>query len=366
MNKIGLTKFQNILNVLSSRVALNIYFWVLMLLIKMPDADDQTAYPKLFYYGMMVLYLSFFAVLAYVNNLVLMPKFFFKGKRLLYVLLAIVMVFVVSYAYTFFMKYMSVVFPGFDTMQTSIVMSPVSNDMSFDGVMNDIDTYFNLMIIWVLVFSLLGYYHHNSAKVKAMQQLISSHQEAELNFLKNQLNPHFLFNTLNNLYALTLKKSDEAPEAILKLSSVLRYVLYEADTRLVLFDQEKEIIQAYIDIEMLRIQDSPQIQFSITSDQSYLVPPLIWLPILENVFKHTRVVSDMEINFQLSIQNNKLRMFAKNNFAPASKTANNEKGGIGLDNLKKRLALLYPNQFHINQLVEDNYFSIEVTIDKLS
>ncbi len=366
MISMGLIKVQNILNILSSRVALNIYFWVFMLLIKMPDADDQTAYPKLFYYGMMVLYLSFFAVLAYVNNLVLMPNFFFKGKRLLYLLLAIVVVFMVSYAYTFFMKYMSMVFPGFDTMQTSIVMSPVSKDLSFDGVMNDIETYFSLMFVWVLVFSLLAYYHHNAAKVKAMQQLIISHQEAELNFLKNQLNPHFLFNTLNNLYALTLKKSDEAPDTILKLSSVLRYVLYEADTKFVLFDKEKEIIQAYIDIEMLRIQDSPLIQFSITSDQSYLVPPLIWLPILENVFKHTRVVRDMEINFQLSIQNNKLSLIAKNNFAPASKITTNEKGGIGLDNLKKRLTLLYPNQFYIKQLVEDNYFSIEVTIDKLS
>lgn len=359
-------KFQNILNALSSRVALNIYFWVLMLVVKMPDADDQTAYPKLFYYGMMVFYLSFFAVLAYVNNLFLMPKFFFNDKRLWYVLLAIIMVFAVSYTYTFYMKYMSVVFPCFDTMQTSIVMSPVSNDMSFNGVMNDIDTYFNLMIVWVLVFSLLGYYHHNSAKVKAMQLLISNHQEAELNFLKNQLNPHFLFNTLNNLYGLTLKKSDEAPEAILKLSSVLRYVLYEADTKLVSFEKEKEIIQAYIDIEMLRIQDSPQIQFSITSDGFYQVPPLIWLPILENVFKHTRVVSGMEINFQLSIQNNQLRIFAKNNFAPTGAFSSKEKGGIGLENLKKRLTLLYPNQFHINQLVEDNYFSIEVTIDKLS
>lgn len=353
---------QHILQLLGSRLALNIYFWVFMLVLKHSDADDQTAHTPIFYYGMMVFYMSFFALISYVNNLILLPKLLFPGKRLLYFINVGIFLFTVAYVYTFLMKWVPMVLPGFDSMQVSIVMSPVSNDLSPSGILGDIDTYLFMMVIWTTVFTLLGYYHHSVSKVKLMEDALHKHRETELNFLKNQINPHFLFNTLNNLYALTLKKSDEAPEAILKLSSVLRYVLYEADARLVPFEKERDVMQAYIDIELLRMHDSPNLQFSMTADRSCMIPPLLWLPVLENVFKHSRQVESLEVDFQFSIRQDTLKMYCKNNTTPKPSSPI-AVGGIGLSNLRKRLELVYPAKHSINVTHTENYFIIEVLIN---
>lgn len=352
---------QKLFQLLGSRLALNLYFWLFLFGIKHSDADDQTAYSPVFYYGMMVFYMAFFAVVSYVNNLILLPQFLLKRKRLLYFGSAFLLVFVIAYIYTFLMKWLPMVIPGFDSMQVSMVMAPVSNDLSPLGILDDMQTYFFCMAIWTTIFTLLGFYHHNAHKLKAMQEALNKHRETELNFLKNQINPHFLFNTLNNLYALTLKKSDEAPEAILKLSSVLRYVLYEADANLVSFEKERDVMQAYIDIELLRLHDSPNLQFSITSDGECMIPPLIWLPILENVFKHSRQLESLEVDFTFSIQQHTLKIFCRNNTVPKPISPATV-GGIGLSNLRKRLELLYPQKHTIDITHNENYFIIDVQI----
>lgn len=352
---------QKILRLLGSRFALNAYFWMFLLGIKLADADDQTAYSPLFYYMMMVFYMLFFALLAYVNNLILLPKLLFQKKRRLYVVSAFTLVLGISFVYTFLMKWLPMKIPGFDSMQVSIVMSPVTDDLSFLGILEDIQTYFFVMVIWTILFSLLGFYHHTTLKVKVMQEALNKHREAELHFLKNQIHPHFLFNTLNNLYALSLKKSDEAPEAILKLSAILRYMLYDADVPLISFEKEREIMQAYIDIELLRIPDSPNLHFTIFADKPYMIPPLIWLPVLENVFKHSRQVEALELDFTFSIQQNVVHLYCKNNYTSKPQT-DPSNGGIGLTNLKKRLELLYPNQHHIDIQSTENYFIIDITI----
>ena len=354
-------RLQTYLPLLGSRLALNVYFWIILFAIKQSDADDQFAYSKMFYYGMMVFYLSFFILISYVNNLILVPRLLFKKKKGLYFASVLAFLFAVAFVYTFLMKWLPMVIPGLDSMQVSIIMSPVSQDLSVFGILEDIQTYFAFMVVWTTLFTLLAYYHYSIQKVKQMEDALNKHREAELNFLRNQINPHFLFNTLNNLYALTLKKSDEAPEAILKLSSVLRYVLYETNVNLVPFEKEKDVIQAYIDIELLRIPDSPNLQFAITADRECMIPPLLWLPILENVFKHSRQVEALEVSFQLSIHQNTLTIFCKNNTAAKPMTPAAE-GGIGLQNLRKRLELLYPENHSIQVTHSEIYFIIEVKI----
>lgn len=352
--------------VLSSRLALNIYFWVILILLKHSDADDQHAYSPWIYYGLMLFFMSFFAFISYFNNLVVLPKLLLRGKRFLYFIITPCYVFLVAFFYTFLLKYIPTIMPGMVTLEMSIVMDPFSGDLSVAGVLEDIQTYFVMMLVWVTLFSLLAIYHYNSKKVKAMQIAIAKHQEAELHFLKNQLNPHFLFNTLNNLYALSLKKSDETPEAIIKLSTVLRYMLYEADVNLVSFEQEKEIMQAYIDIELLRIKQTVNLQFAFTADKEYQIPPLLWLPILENVFKHTRNVAEPEIDFSFSIIGNKLHLQCKNTFVPSTQNQNIKEGGIGLTNLTKRLQLIYPHQHVLSQQISNNTYFIEVIINPVS
>jgi len=206
--------------------------------------------------------------------------------------------------------------------------------------------------------------HDHARQRKAMLLVQQKQTETELNFLRAQINPHFLFNTLNNLYALALRKSDKSPDAILKLSSILRYLLYDANTANASFEKEKEIMEAYIDIESLRLDNSTRLHIHISADEPYQVPPLLWLPVLENVFKHgTRIISeDNPVEFRFEIINNKLIIYSKNKEKMLVKT-DEEHGGIGLTNLQKRLALLYPGRHHLSVSQEDNYYISEVKID---
>lgn len=345
---------------LSSRIALNIYFWTFLFILKQGDADDQHAYSTAFYYAVILFYMSIFAGLVYLNNFLLVPKLLFRKKRLFYFLITTILVFITSFLYTYLLKLLPKIYPGLNSLEMSVIMDPTSDDMSFWGVVNDMQTYFAFMIVWVLVFSLSAIYHHSKQKMQHMQEAINKHREAELAFLKNQLNPHFLFNTLNNLYALTLKKSDEAPEAILKLSTILRYILYESNHDLVTFNKEKDIIQSYIDVELLRLTETSKLQFAISADNHTQIPPLLWLPILENAFKHGRSTHELEIDFRFTLQQNELTIFCKNNKPIQAKPTLT--GGIGLVNLRKRLQLLYPNKHQIVQQGDGNYFIIEVKI----
>ena len=303
----------------------------------------------------------FFAALSYINNIILLPQLLFLKKRISYFIAAFCLLFSVTFLYVFTLKKMPEIYPGL-SIEMSMVMAPLTTDSSFLGTLNDFDTYFPIMLLWLVVFSLAGIYHHSIGKIKLMEAEINSNREAELTFLKNQINPHFLFNTLNNLYALTLKKSDEAPAFILKLSTILRYILYESDTFKISFEKEKEIIQAYIDIELLRVTNSSINNFTVFADKPTEIPPLLWLPILENVFIHNRTVETLEIDFKFTIQNNELNLFCKNNISKFPTSLKKEEGGIGLSNLQKRLKLVYPNKHELFIQNDGKSFIIDLKI----
>lgn len=349
------------MKLLSSRVALNIYFWVFLFALKSGDANHEGPLNPVLLYGVMLFLMLFFVGLSYFNNLVLLPKLLFHNKRWTYILSILFSILVIAFIYTLTLKYLPILFPGIDPMDLSIVMSPLSNEMSFVAVVEDMQTYAAIMVVWITIFTLLGYYHHSVNEKKRLEALVNKHRDAELAFIKNQMNPHFLFNTLNNLYALSIKKSEETPEAILQLSTILRYVLYESDVPLISFEKEKEIIQAYIDIELLRVPQTPGVQFSIMADKAYQIPPLIWLPVIENVFKHGRSVNAFEIDFRLNIVQNKLHLYSKNLFKPQPEKL--QTGGLGLSNLAKRLEWMFPNKHNLKTEIQGNYFIIDLTID---
>lgn len=184
------------------------------------------------------------------------------------------------------------------------------------------------------------------------QQFVKEKLEAELNFLKSQIHPHFLFNLLNNLYSLTLKKSDKAPEVILKLSSLLDYMLYQSNTRFVSVEKEITLLKDYMELEKLRYGNRLKIEFKIEGDYtgSYIAPMLLF-PFVENAFKHgaANEPGDTWINIELSINSNELTFFIENK---NNNKSDSGKQGIGLKNVKRQLELLYENRFQL--LVEDN------------
>ncbi len=184
---------------------------------------------------------------------------------------------------------------------------------------------------------------YNYIKLKqAAQQLRIEKQQAELNFLKSQTNPHFLFNTLNNIYSLARDKNDLAPESILRLSKILRYMLYETGGDYIAIEQELKIISDYIDLEKLRYDDSLHISFKYDiEDMKQALPPLLLLPFVENAFKHgaseTRVNPFVDI--YLSVNQRRLTFTVKNSAEISEEQ--NVKENIGLANLRRQLELLY-------------------------
>ena len=185
---------------------------------------------------------------------------------------------------------------------------------------------------------------YNYIKLKQFaQQLRIEKQGAELNYLKSQTNPHFLFNTLNNIYSLARDKSDLAPESILRLSKMLRFMLYETGGAYIAIEQELKIITDYIELEKLRYDDSLRINFNHNiEDMKQAIPPLLLIPLVENAFKHgvSETRGQPFIDIHLSVKNRQLGFVVKNSTEefPAEQ---NIKESIGLKNLRRQLELLY-------------------------
>ncbi|NLR77361.1 sensor histidine kinase [Chitinophaga eiseniae] len=193
----------------------------------------------------------------------------------------------------------------------------------------------------------------NHIKLKqTAQQLLIERQQAELNFLKSQTNPHFLFNTLNNIYSLARDKSDLAPESILRLSKMLRYMLYETSGPYIAVEQDLKIIEDYIALEELRYDDSLRINFNHDlEDRKQSLPPLLLMPLVENAFKHG--VSESRehpfIDIHLSIKNRRLFFIVKNSTGDEASYPD-VRENIGLSNLRRQLELQYTDyQLEVKQ-----------------
>lgn len=197
------------------------------------------------------------------------------------------------------------------------------------------------------------------------QVLLTQTIQSELRFLKSQINPHFLFNTLNNLYALTLKKSDQAPEIVLKLSEIMRYMLYECNERRVLLTKEIQYIHNYLDLERLRQPKEADIRFTTEGQISeQLVAPLLFVPFLENSFKHGlnhHLQGGGFVRLLLRVQGEDLEFIIENSKAESlPRQEHPRSGGIGLTNIRQRLKILYPENH--NLIVQDEPHRFSVTL----
>jgi sensor histidine kinase YesM len=198
----------------------------------------------------------------------------------------------------------------------------------------------------VLSFFFFGIIKHiyDYRKLKmAAQQLRIEKQQAELNYLKSQTNPHFLFNTLNNIYSLSRDKSDLAPESILRLSKILRFMLYETGGEYISIEQELRIISDYIALEKLRYDDSLRINFNYdVEDMKQAMPPLLLIPLVENAFKHgvSETRNQPFVDIHLSVNKRQLTFKVKNSTGdlPGERDV---KENIGLSNLRRQLELQY-------------------------
>ncbi len=234
----------------------------------------------------------------------------------------------------------------------------------FEFICDGIISFFPNGLSSLLFFGIIRHVY-NYRKLKESAHLLRiEKQEAELNFLKAQTNPHFLFNTLNNIYSLARDKNDLAEEAILRLSALLRFMLYETNVSYIAIGQELKVIKDYIELERLRYDDTLNVNLhhDIDSiDQS--IPPLLLIPLVENAFKHgvSEGNEKQYIGIQLSIKDKQLNFEVKNTHESLQidKIVNEN---IGLSNLKRQLALLY-FEYKLSYKYEENNFIASLFIN---
>jgi len=195
----------------------------------------------------------------------------------------------------------------------------------------------------IFFFGIIRHIYNYIKLSQAAQQLRIEKQQAELNYLRSQTNPHFLFNTLNNIYSLARDKSDLAPESILRLSKILRFMLYETGGEYISIEQELKIIDDYIALEKLRYDDSLRVNFNHDiEDLRQALPPLILIPLVENAFKHgvSETRNQPYVDIHLSVNKRQLAFVVKNSTEKSPEELS-VKENIGLSNLRRQLELLY-------------------------
>ena len=197
------------------------------------------------------------------------------------------------------------------------------------------------------------------------QRLEAQNLQSELRFLRSQVNPHFLFNTLNSLYALTLKRSDRAPETVLKLSDMMRYMLYDSNARLVLLREEVDYVRNYLDLEKLRHGDEADIRLVIDGEiAEQRIAPMLFITFVENAFKHglAKMLSEGYVHIALLIEGDEIR-FHLENAKPSIDVADGKPGGIGLENVQRRLDLLYDQRYELHTLETEDTYAVDLYLN---
>lgn len=318
------------------KIVYQIVFWIIafLLLISMSYGKSNLSYAVI----TEAVNILFYLFIVYFNLYYLIPNYLHKEKYIIYIgsiLLLSILITPIKLALLY------ILYSGMPDIQASIVLNRnLYFLVSFSIIA--ISTIWQIIIDWLKSES-------------SRKELQTKNMQSELKFLKSQINPHFLFNTLNNLYALTLKKSDLAPEIVLKLSEIMRYMLYECNEKRVFLRNELNYIQNYLDLEKLRQGQKVTINFTVKGNpDQLLVAPLIFTPFLENSFKHglSNILDQGFVNIFLEIKDENILFLIENSKTEKMPQKQHAiSGGIGLVNVKQRLELIYPNQY---ELIIDN------------
>jgi sensor histidine kinase YesM len=290
-------------------------------------------------------------LLAYFHVYFLLPKLLFQKKIISYVLFFFIALAIFYFVRTelIFLFINENVWPESQTPQSAYAFNHILV-VSLIGIYDiALATTVKLTASWI-------------ADRRRMEDMKSMQLKTELQFLKAQIQPHFFFNTLNNLYALTLEQSKQAPDVVLKLSKIMEYVLYDAKEPKTQLINEIKYIQNYIDLEKLRCQDNVNIQMELKGDlDDCEVPPLLFLPFIENCFKHGPKGGDnSNVIISFELENNVLKFFTKNNINTS--TTDEKNHGIGNKNVLRRLELLFADKFTYLSKIENKSYIIELTI----
>lgn len=328
-------------------------FWALSLyvLFKLFNLNENLAWTDWIY---TLLFHISLATLVYINTLVLIPHLLRRNWYILFILCsATLVVGAVLLNQITFTSLADWIFPGY----YFISYYEFRDIVQFMAAYWAISTSLKLSKSWFLI----------TEKEKQIQRLEQQKTNAELTALKAQLNPHFLFNSLNNIYSLALYQDEKTPDALLQLSQCLRYVLYDCTTTQIELQKELTFLQYFMDLQALRSESSLETELVVNgqADQQN-ISPLLFLPLLENAYKHAKPNLSgehfIQVNCQIQAQN---VSFEIQNSIPEQMPAPQAASGVGIENLKKRLELLYPQNHLLKLNRSDVLFQVKLEVPLL-
>ena len=284
--------------------------------------------------------------LVYLNLVVLIPSFLQQRRYLLFALLGSAAIFA---AY------------GLHELTFEILL-PILPTEYYMVSFTDWEVLVTIFAIYFVLTTLLKL----SKSWYVLQQVEREKLAIELNSLKTQVNPHFLFNSLNSIYSLALAKSDQTPETVLELSNLLRYMLYEVGEEKVELGKEIEMMENYIELQKLRADRTTDIRFELKGEpENKKVAPLLFFPLIENSFKHgVKGVSDKAyVHISIKSEDTRLHFDIANNKGQVDEVEHGKYGGIGLENVKRRLALIYPNKHEFEITETPELYRVTLSID---
>jgi two-component system, LytTR family, sensor kinase len=294
----------------------------------------------------------FLAVSVYINFFWLIPAFFNRRRYFLFALLE-----VLNIGLFIFLNY----------FESAIVEGKFP-----ESSMTEITAEFFLVLVFLIISTLIKFTRDSVSLRKAeirIKEVQRQNMESELSALKNQINPHFFFNTLNSLYSLSLDKSEKVPDLILRLSGLMRFLLYETTDDLVPMSKQLEFLRNYFFLEKLRLDDDTRIGLNIRGDHLETeISPLIFLPLIENAFKHgaKEKASHPYIRADISLENpGEVDMVIENNTDPPAEKEARKSEGIGLINVRKRLELLYPGRHTMEIFNDGRVFRVRLTVREI-
>jgi sensor histidine kinase YesM len=328
-------------------VLLHITFWVVFFSLPSllrPAQQRQASLPTSFVYQHVVNCITWIG-LFYLNSHVLIPRFIYSKKYKLYPL-ALVAVLV----FLFFINW------------SSFILLVSEREFRFSGFV-----FFYLFPCFFILACSTAFtmFSDRLRSERLAKEKENETLKTELSFLRSQVSPHFMFNVLNNMVALARKKSDALEPSLIKLSSLLRYMLYETDEEKVLLEKEVEYLQSYIDLQVQRFGKKVKVNVQMDEfDRSYFIEPMLLIPFVENAFKHgTGLIENAEINIDLKAKNNMLQFTVSNMYNDSVQEVKDKTSGIGLQNVRRRLNLLYKAAHTLLICNKENKFVVSLQLN---
>jgi len=304
------------------------------------------------------------AIVFYVGYLWLVPRFFLQDRKAIYFFILTGLIFATYFLTSFINDTLL-----FDAVQDAKFQEAFKKLSEGENVHPQFEAFgfFNHVMASILIsgFAMgLGVMEKLKLNEKKQKELEKEKLNSELAFLKNQVSPHFFFNTLNNIYSLISIDGPTAQDSVLKLSKLMRYLLYESEHGETQMSHEIDFMNNYIDLMKLRLNPRVELQIDFPKEfPDFTIPPLLFVPFIENAFKHGVSSRDRSfIHIRMKIDNEQISFTSENSIGKSSQNGDLQHSGIGLENVQKRLALLFPGKHELVIKHDELVFQVELSI----